>query len=127
MGVLLIVAVPFMLVAMYAIWETKRRYCGMSCGTVGLLVALGILLVAILFTFGVCRLEVNGEVKEFLALQATVEAARQNEHISELELAALQQKVVEANEWLASAQYYRRLFWTNVFYPPVVLELEPIR
>jgi len=66
-------------------------------------------------------------VREFLALKATVEAARQNEHISELELAALQQKIIEANKWLASTQYYRRLFWTNIFYPPVVLELEPIR
>jgi len=127
MGVLLIVAVPFILVAMYAIWQTKRRYGGMSCGTVGLLVALGILLVAVLFTLGVCRLAVNGDVREFLALKATVKAARQNEYISELELAALQQKIIEANKWLASTQYYRRLFWTNIFYPPVVLDLEPIR
>jgi len=127
MGVLLIVAVPFVLIALYAMWQTKRRYGGMSCGTIGLLVALGILLVAVLFTLGVCRLAVNGDVREFLALKATVEAARLNEHISELELAALQQKIIEANKWLASTQYYRRLFWTNVFYPPVVLELEPIR
>jgi len=60
-------------------------------------------------------------------LKATVEAARENEEISELELAALQHKIVEASEWLASTQYYRRLFWTNVFYPPAVLVLEPIR
>jgi len=99
----------------------------MSCGTVGLLVALGILLVAVLFTLGICRLAVNGEVREFLSLKATVEAARQNEHISELELAALQQKIIEANKWLASTQYYRRLSWTDVFYPPAVLDLEPIR
>jgi len=127
MGVLLIVAVPFILVAMYAIWQTKWCYGGMSCGTVGLLVALGILLVAVLFTLGVCRLAVNGDMREFLALKATVEAARQNESVSDLELAALQQKIIEANRWLASTQYYRRLFWTNVFYPPVVLDLEPIR
>jgi len=127
MGVMLIVLVPFVLVAMYAIWQRKRRYGGISCGTVGLLVALGILLVAVLFTLGVCRLAVNGEVREFLALKDTVEAARQNEHISELELVALQQKVIEANKWLASAQYYRHLFWTDIFYPPAVLELEPIK
>ena len=126
MGVFLIVAVPFMLVAMYALWQ-RTRWCGVSSWVVGLLVVLGILLVAILFTLGVSRLEANGEVREFLALKATVEAARQNEDISELELAALQQKIIEANKWLASTQYYRRLFWTNVFYPPVVLELEPIR
>jgi len=126
MGVLLIVAVPFMLVAMYALWQRTRWY-GVSSWVVGLLVAPGILFGAVLFTLGVCRLEVNGEVREFLALKATVEAARQNEHISELELAALQQKIIEVNKWLASTQYYRRLFWTNVFYPPVVLELEPIR
>jgi len=126
MGVLLIVAVPFMLVAVYALWQTKR-WGGMSSGVVGLLVGLGILLAAVLLSLGLCRLTVNGEVREFVALQATVEAARQNEYISELELAALQQKIIDANKWLASTQYYRRLFWTNVFYPPAVLELEPIR
>jgi len=126
MGVLLIVAVPFMLVAMCALWQRKRRG-GMSSGKVGLLVGLGILLAAVLLSLGLCRLTVNGEVREFLALKATVDAARQNENISELELVALQQKIIEANKWLASTQYYRRLFWTNVFYPPVVLELEPIR
>jgi len=110
MGILLIVAVPFALAAMYALWQKRKRWYGISSWVVGLFVALGILLVAVLFTLGVCRL-----------------AARQNESISELELAALQQKIIEANKWLASTQYYRRLFWTNVFYPPVVLELEPIR
>jgi len=126
MGVLLIVAVPFMLAAMYALWQ-RKRWGGISFGVEGLLVILGFFLVASLVTMGVSRLTINGEVREFVALQATVEAARQNEHISELELAALQQKIIEANGWLASAQYYRRLFWTNIFYPPVVLELEPIR
>ena len=126
MGVLLIVAVPFALAAMYALWQRTRWY-GVSSWVVGLLVGLGILLAAVLLSLGLCRLTVNGEVRGFVALQATVEAARQNEHISELELAALQQKIIEANKWLASTQYYRRLFWTNVFFPPVVLELEPIR
>jgi len=126
MGILLIVAVPFALAAMYALWQ-RKRWGGVSWGVEGWLVALGFFLVISLVTIGVSRLTVNGEVREFLALQATVEAARQNAHISELELAALQQKVIEANKWLASAQYYRRLFWTDVFYPPAVLELEPIR
>jgi len=126
MGVMLIVAVPFVLAAMYALWQ-RKRWGGMSSGVVGLLVGLGILLAAVLLSLGLCRLTVNGGVREFLALKATVDAARQNENISELELAALQQKIIEANKWLASTQYYRRLFWTNVFYPPVVLELEPIR
>jgi len=100
---------------------------GLSWGVEGLLIALGFFLVVSLITIGVSRLTVNGEVREFMALQATVEAARQNAHISELELAALQQKIIEANKWLASTQYYRRMLWTNIFYPPVVLELEPIR
>jgi len=126
-GVVLIVAVPFVLAAIYALWQTKRGG-GMSSEEVGLLVGLGILLAAVLlFLLGACRLTVNGKIREFLALEATVHAARQNESISELELAALQQKIIEANKWLASAKYYRRLFWTNVFYPPAVLELEPIR
>ena len=126
MGVLLVVAIPFVLAAIYALWQRTRWY-GVSSWVVGLLAAFGVLFVAVLFTLGVCRLAVNGEVREFLALKATVEAARQNEHISELELAALQQKIIDANKWLASTQYYRRLLWTNIFYPPVVLELEPIR
>jgi len=126
MGVMLIVAVPFVLVAIYTLWQ-RKRWGWISLGVFASVIALGILLVAGLFTLGVSRLAINGEVREFVALRATVEAARQNEHISELELAALQQKIIEVNKWLASTQYYRRLFWTNIFYPPVVLELEPIR
>jgi len=115
-----------MLVATYALWQ-RKRWGGMSVGIECLSIGLGLLFLFGLIAVGLNRLTVNAEAREFLALKATVEAARENERISELELAALQHKIVEANEWLASTQYYRRLFWTDVFYPPIVLRLEPIR
>ena len=126
MGIVLIVGVPFGLVGLYALWQ-NWRWGGESDRVFGALLILGGLLAVVFFVLGVNRLEENGKIQEFLAIKATVEAARRDENISELELAALQQKVVEANKWLASAQYYRKLFWTSVFYPPAVLELEPIR
>jgi len=43
MGILLIVAVPFALAAMYALWQKRKRWYGISSWVVGLLVALGIL------------------------------------------------------------------------------------
>jgi len=122
----LIVGVPFGLIGLYALWQ-NWRWGGESDRVFGALLVLDGLLAVVFFVLGVNRLEENGKIQEFLAIKATVEAARQNEDVSELELAALQQKVVEANKWLASSQYYRNLFWTSVFYPPEVLELEPIR
>jgi len=126
MGIVLIVGVPFGLIGLYALWQ-NWRWGGESDRVFGALLILDGLLAVVFFVLGVNRLEENGKIQEFLAIKATVEAARQNEDVSELELAALQQKVVEANKWLASSQYYRNLFWTSVFYPPEVLELEPIR
>ena len=126
MGIVLIVGVPFGLVGLYALWQ-NWRWGEESDRVFAAMLVLGGLLVVIFFVLGVNRLEENGKIQEFLAVKATVEAARRDENISELELAALQQKVVEANKWLASAQYYRKLFWTSIFYPPSVLELEPIR
>jgi len=126
MGIVLIIGVPFGLVGLYALWQ-NWRWGGESDKVFAAVLVLGGLLAVIFFVLGVNRLEENGKIQEFLAIKATVEAARQNEDVSELELAALQQKVVEANKWLASAQYYRKLFWTSIFYPPSVLELEPLR
>lgn len=73
------------------------------------------------------RLSINADIEGFLAIKQSIEEARGNEDIGEMELAALQHKVVEANQWLAVTQYQARLFWTRGFVPMRVLELEPIR
>lgn len=73
------------------------------------------------------RLSINADIEGFLAIKQSIEEARANGDISEVELAALQHKVVEANQWLAVTQYQARLFWTWGFVPVRVLELEPIR
>ena len=70
-------------------------------------------------------IETRGEIAEFEATRDTFNAARLNGDL--LENAALQTKAIEANQWLASVQYYNGLALLDDFIPDAVDELEPIR
>ena len=71
---------------------------------------------------------VNGNLAGFRAVQQTVSVARQNDAaMSAYELAALQQKIVDQNQWLAKQQYWARHPLTNWFYPKGILVLGPIQ
>ena len=86
-----------------------------------------IVLLGALCYLGSNHLDTHAKIKEFLAIKRTVEIARQNPNISPLEIAALQQKIIEANKWLANNKYYAKNPWTSWFIPGEVLKLRPIR
>lgn len=88
----------------------------MLCGAIVLLIYIA--------AFGMMRYVVHPtSIERFKATQETVYRARQGGQ--QLEDAALQQKVVEQNQWLAEQKWWRGTdIW--FFIPPEVDELEPI-
>ena len=69
------------------------------------------------------RMETHAEIAMFHALGATATAAL---GVEALEMAAYQMKVAEANQWLASTQYWNGTLF-DLWIPDVVDDLEPIR
>ena len=70
---------------------------------------------------------VRSQIAGFHETARTIEAARDNPAISPLELAALQQSVIEQNQWLIRSQYWARHPLTNWFWPKVIFELKVIK
>jgi len=87
----------------------------------------GTVLVLVLMLLPLIRAGSAADVSGFNAVRQTLEVARASSDVSELELAAIQQKVVEQNRLLATAQYWARNPLTNWFYVREILELEPIQ
>jgi hypothetical protein len=73
------------------------------------------------------RMGVNGEISEFKAVQTSLLNARENKGISQFEIAAIQQKVVDSNKWLASYKYYNSISIIEWWIPDSVDKLEPIQ
>ena len=61
------------------------------------------------------------------AVRETFKSARINESIHPLELAAIQQKVADKNEWIANAKFWAEQPLTNWFWSKRILEIEPIK
>ena len=66
------------------------------------------------------------KIVEFKSVQSTLENARENKNANPYEIAAIQQKVVDSNKWLANKQYWNDtiLGW---YIPDEVDDLKPIR
>lgn len=62
-------------------------------------------------------------IKEFESVRQTIYTARGRGN--DWENAALQQKVIESNQWLASAQYWSQTIF-EPFWPDEIMALEPI-
>lgn len=65
------------------------------------------------------------EVEEFKATRATIEASREGE-VDILERAALQQKIIDSNQWLANRQFWNKTI-LGPLVPDEVMDLEPLR
>ena len=83
--------------------------------------SLGILIVTISIPGN--RIETKGKIREFHAVQTTVDIQRKIG--KETENAAMILKITEMNQWLASTKYYRELF--IFWYPKEIENLEPIK
>ena len=92
------------------------------CGCIAALVSV----VVVIFVF-INPIGVQAEIIAFNETARTLEAARLNPNISPLELAAIQQKVIEMNQWLAGSQYWAKHPLTNWFWPKEIFKLKPIR
>ena len=65
-----------------------------------------------------------GEIVEFESMITSIENARLNGN--ELENAAIQHKIIEANKWIASKQFWNKTIW-DWYIPDAVMDLESIK
>ncbi len=84
------------------------------------------LLIIVVFVLILNPILINAEILQFKSVGITLETARRNPEISKFELAAIQQKVVEMNKWLANAKFWAKHPLTNWFWPKEISRLEPI-
>ena len=75
----------------------------------------------------VAQFEIPASIAEFVSVRTTVETARGNPAITPVELAALQQKIVDQNRWLARIKYFKGLPIVGFFIKSRISELEPIK
>jgi len=71
------------------------------------------------------RIETSAEIADFLSVKRSVVCAMRNK--GEIENAALQLKIVEANQWLGKNKAYRRSKWVNWFIPSAIDTLQFIQ
>lgn len=99
-------------------WEGMKFICCIA-GGIGTIVCLLAMILA--------PIHIHAEIVEFNAVKITIEEARGNPDISEFEMATLQLKVIEKNEWLADRQFWAKNKLSNWFYPKKILDLKPIK
>lgn len=92
-----------------------------------LLVIGGILILCCFVAWSGKEMCANAYVVKYEAVQKTVDDARNNENITQFELAAIQQKAVEKNEHLAGLKYWAEHPLCNWFYSKKILQIQPIR
>lgn len=66
------------------------------------------------------------EIAEYYAVKQTIDNARATD-ITDIERAALTQKIVDTNKWLAGVKYNNSIFLLDDFIPDEVENLEPLR
>ena len=98
---------------------------GYGFGVVGFF--LGVIFLVVCMDMIGDRISTLAKIQEFKATAETVKIARDNPDISTFELAAVQQKVIDSNRWLASKQWYRQNPFFSWFVPKSVMSLKPIR
>ncbi len=105
----------------------KIKYSEFSTlGTIGI---LGIILFGMGFLFFSILLPTQyytklSKIQQYYALEKTLETARQRGN--DFENAALQQKIIEMNQWLAGSQYWNEGIW-EIFIPDKVMDLKPLQ
>jgi len=88
---------------------------------------LGIIVVIYCILMPLSYYDSKANVKRYYALKETVNNARSNKDISEFELAALQQKIIDNNTNLAEIQYWNSLSITDLLITDEVDELKPLK
>ena len=123
---LLCVFIVFLGLVFLAIHHAKSDYSVWEMVATMTLVIGGMLLVVCLTAIVMRGLCADRHVRKFEAVQSTLDRARLNENISPFELAAIQQKVVEKNEELASMKFWVKHPLSNWFYSKKIFTIKPI-
>jgi len=100
-------------------WRWGLEFWGMAIA-----MTAGVFLGSALLVWPVCYFSEVSNIIEFKSTIETIENSR-IEELDPIERAAIQQKVIERNAWLARAQYWNQYF--DPIYPDEVMELESIR
>jgi hypothetical protein len=105
------------------IWLERTSYKWDDWGWIIAIVA-GIFLGSVLLVW-LCSYA--GEISNIIGFKSSVQTVENSriEELDPIERAAIQQKIIECNAWLARAQYWNQYF--DPMYPDEVMELEPIR
>jgi len=91
----------------------------------GLLIMIGGMVLCIVLIAGyLVPLETRGEIVRFEATRQTIKIARETGN--ELEKAAVQHKIIECNNWLASKVYWNQTIF-DIFIPDEVMQLKPLK
>jgi len=83
----------------------------------------GMFLFIFCITFPICRAEERSKIIEYNATKTSIEAARSNGE--SIENYAMQQKIIDINNWLATAQYWNGK--ADMFYPDEIEALVPLK
>ena len=92
---------------------------------------IGIILI-VFFVVGatmgiIAQIEIPASVAEFKSVKMTVDTARLRGDISDYEIAAIQQKIIESNEWLARTKYIASIPLIGWAIKRFLRDLEPIK
>jgi len=120
---IILVAIVAFLICLVIWLMTRERSDMVFMAPVIAGVILGLAFLFLLFG----QVSTRSAIQRFYAAETTLQTARTNPAISALELAAIQQQVVDCNQWLAESQYWAKNPFTNWFYPSQVLKLNPIK
>ena len=89
-----------------------------------LMVAASISLLISLLFLVVLRYDINAQIQAYHTTVSAIQIARDNG--SDLEVAAIQHKIIELNRELAKSQYYNTTIY-DIWYPDEIMELKPIK
>ena len=123
--VLFIVLIGIVCTVIYNLgdWEGEGWY---YAGFFPLLIGGACLLMCIgqISTREICA---KSRIVKIESVRETFKSARINEDVHPLELAAIQHKITEKNEWIANAKFWAEQPLTNWFWSKKILETKPIK
>lgn len=85
-----------------------------------------IVLILALIVLPLARCSCTNSIIEFKEAQRVIENQRQRKDISEIEGAALTNKIIEYNTWLQKSKEMSKSKWVGIYYQKQVNELSPI-
>jgi hypothetical protein len=123
---MLLLIFPLALIVAGLIWWAIQEWSEWDMLHEILMIFGSVFLFMMLVALPLSRLKTKANIFELKAFEQTVQSARANE-LTELERAALTQKIAEWNQWIAKEQYFKsKKAWLGIYIPNEVNGLKPI-